>query len=77
LVVFHSHPQGFSPKPSSQDLEQFEQYEDHEFRALGGIFTRNGYIRFFRSNLDFEIVIRESGVEKREENLYKIENTGM
>jgi len=77
LGVFHSHPQGFTPRPSSRDLEQFETYEDHGFRALGGIFTRNGSIRFFTSNLDFEIMIKGSGIEKREENLYKIENPGI
>mgnify|MGYP000028730820 CR=1 FL=1 len=77
LGVFHSHPKRFSPEPSSQDLEQFEKYEDHGFRALGGIFTRNGNIRFFTRNLNFEIMIKGYGIEKKEENLYKIENTGI
>ncbi|MBS3787566.1 Mov34/MPN/PAD-1 family protein [Candidatus Bipolaricaulota bacterium] len=67
LGIFHSHPQGFSPRPSKRDLEQFEKYEDHGFRALGGIFTRNGSIRFFAQHLDFEVMVTGTGIEKKRE----------
>lgn len=74
LGAFHSHPNFCSPEPSDQDLEQFETYEDHGFRTLGGVFTRGGLVKFFTYDLDFEVMITGNGVEKKKGKLYKIED---
>lgn len=73
LGAFHSHPGTLNPGPSKTDLNQFESYEEHGHRALGAIFTKNGLLRFFTQNLDFEILITGSKLEKKRRNLYRLE----
>ena len=40
--------------------------------ALGAIFSRDGYVRFFRLDRSFEIEIYGEGVEKHEDNVYRL-----
>lgn len=77
LGVFHSHPNVEIPQPSKSDLTQFELYENHGLRALGAIFTKRGFLRFFTKSLEFEILITGSGVSKEKGDLYYLEGEGI
>lgn len=62
---FHIHP-GLgidSTMPSSIDLRLQDTLDKGGYKAIGAIFSRDGYIRFY-SSLEFEIQIYGKGAEK-------------
>jgi len=63
---FHSHPgTGIGASyPSSIDKDHQERLERGGYPAIGAIFTRDGFIRFFSLNSYFEIIIYGKGVNK-------------
>lgn len=71
---FHSHPGGGkgATNPSSTDKNHQERLERGGYKAIGGIFTRDGYVRFFSLNMKFEILIYGKGVEKIDETVYRL-----
>lgn len=73
LGYFHVHPGSgiFSNFPSSTDLALKELLKRGGYEALGGIFSRDGFIRFFSSK-QFKIQIYGEGVEKINEQLYHL-----
>ena len=77
---FHSHP-GSGPgatAPSSVDRSQQRRYEADGYRVVGGIFTRDGHVRFFSDKLRFEIEIQGKGVScvDSTNHVFKIDNPG-
>lgn len=78
LATFHSHISygAGSTRPSSTDIS----YQDRQVKlccpAIGGIFSLDGYVRFFSTWKPFEIEIYGKGVEKLhdepKEKLFKI-----
>ena len=65
-ATFHIHP-GFgvnSTKPSCIDIKYQQSLELNRYKAIMGIFSRDGYIRFLNINNDFEFHIFGKGVER-------------
>lgn len=76
---FHSHPGSRSAcAPSSIDIGMQQRLEGSEYPAIGGVFTRDGYVRFFGVQREFQILIHGKGVEHvdGETSLYKISLPG-
>jgi len=71
---FHAHPgSGInSNKPSSTDIATQKIYENGNFKTIGGIFSRGGYLRFFSNKLDFRVTISGKGVQYVSKNVYKL-----
>jgi proteasome lid subunit RPN8/RPN11 len=74
---FHSHPgngesQAFA---SSIDIRNQERLERGGYPAIGGVFSQDGYIRFFSQNRKFDVIVLGKGVEKIGDNLYGLSRT--
>lgn len=76
IMHFHSHP-GFgreSNRPSMIDRKFQERLERGGHLAVGGIFSRDGYVRWFAGDLDrFVIEVQGNNVKKVGDNEFKIE----
>jgi hypothetical protein len=76
LMHFHSHP-GFgreSNRPSSVDRAFQERLERGGHRAIGGIFSRDGFVRFFAGDLDrFVVEVHGKNIRKVSDNEFKLE----
>ncbi len=70
---FHIHPgMGIgSTMPSGVDLRLQGTLDRGGYKAIGAIFSRDGYIRFY-SGFDFEMQIYGKGVEKIDGKIYRI-----
>jgi hypothetical protein len=74
LAHFHSHPgNGLeATRPSSTDTGFQKRLEDAGYPVVAAIFSRDGYIRFFRLDDDLEIEIYGSGVEQHGKNNFRL-----
>lgn len=74
LAYFHIHPGAgkHCTFPSYNDLEIQRMLERGKYPAIGAIFSRNGYIRFFPQDKDFEILVYGKGVEKEDDKVFKL-----
>jgi len=72
FAIFHSHPGMGIPFPSANDHNYQSILEALGYRSIAGIFSQGGYIRFFTEKLDFHLLIIGNGVEKLDEDLYKL-----
>jgi len=75
LAVFHSHTsKGISSTtPSSIDYQFLRRMAQIGCCCLGGIFSLDGYVRFFKENERFDIDVYGKGTEKISDNSnYKI-----
>ncbi len=74
LAHFHSHPgHGIGstfPSPTDRDFQ--ERLERGGFPTIAAIFSRDGYVRFFRLDQTFTLEIHGSGVEEVEPNVYRL-----
>lgn len=76
LGHFHSHP-GRGPNathPSGIDQRFQQRLETAGHVAVAAIFSRDGYIRFFRLDHNFSLEIHGAGVEECEPNVYRLTN---
>ena len=66
LAVFHSHTsKGISSTtPSSIDHQFLRRMAQLGCHCLGGIFSLDGYVRFFKEKEGFDIDVYGKGVEK-------------
>jgi len=66
LAAWHSHIMhgADSTKPSHTDLANQERFVRIGCDALGGIFSLDGYIRFYHTAKDFELATYGNGVER-------------
>lgn len=72
--MFHSHPgqgQG-SVSPSGTDVRNQETWEQ-AFGMIGGIFSKDGYVRFFTRSRKARVEVQGKKVRKINENLFKLE----
>lgn len=76
LAHFHSHPGtgAESTHPSGIDQNFQQRLESAGHIAVAAIFSRDGYIRFFRLDQNLEIEIHGEGVQKHAENIYRLTN---
>jgi hypothetical protein len=74
LAHFHSHPgKGFeATHPSGTDTGFQKRLEDAGYPSVAAIFSRDGYVRFFRLDNDLEIEIYGSGVEEHGKNSFRL-----
>lgn len=74
LAHFHSHPGvgASATRPSGTD-EQFQRrLEDAGYPTVAAIFSRDGFIRFFRLDEKLNIEIYGQGVERIDEQIYRL-----
>lgn len=74
LAHFHSHP-GKGPDsthPSGIDERFQTRLEKAGHLAVGAIFSRDGFIRFFRIDGRFEVEVFGEGVHKHEYNIFQL-----
>jgi hypothetical protein len=74
--LFHSHPGSGAQatRPSTTDLATHKRYEYGGYPLVGGIFVKDGYVRFFSENTPFTVTIYGRGVIPidRHHHAYKI-----
>jgi len=75
LVQCHMHPGAGadSTHPSGIDMRNHQGLEAN-YPVIGAIFVRDGHIRFFSAEKEFEVEIYGKGVRKIADKLYLIEN---
>jgi hypothetical protein len=74
LAHFHSHP-GKGPdstRPSGTDQSFQKRLESAGHQAVAAIFSRDGFVRFFRMDSQFQIEVFGEGVEQHEAHIFKI-----
>ena len=74
LGHFHSHP-GIGPnatRPSGTDESFQQRLETAGYPTVAAIFSRDGYVRFFRLDNNVEIQIHGTGVEDLGKNCYRL-----
>jgi len=74
LAHFHSHPgRGIgATMPSSTDRAFQERLERGGYPTVAAVFSRDGYIRFFRLDHEFELEVHGKGVEEVEPNVFHL-----
>ena len=66
LAFFHSHivRGAAGTAPSAEDRSHQARYEKTGYEVIGGIFSLDGFVRFFSNDLPFAMDIYGAGVEK-------------
>lgn len=74
LAHFHSHPgNGLeATRPSGTDTGFQKRLEDAGYPTVAAIFSRDGFVRFFRLDEELEVEIYGSGVERHEKNSFRL-----
>jgi len=74
LCVLHVHPGSGrnAVTPSSVDIAAQERLEQAGYQSIGGIFSRDGYVRFFSNRIPFAIRTFGSNLVVADENLLKL-----
>ena len=75
LAWLHSHPGHgeTATLPSGIDIGHQERLERGAYPAIGAIFSRDGYVRFFSKDIRFQIHVHGKGVRKINGRLYQLE----
>src|SRR5262249_30032817 len=76
LSHFHS-PPGYgvdATTPSGTDNRFQKRLEDAGYPSVAAIFSRDGFVRFFRLDQDLDIQIYGSGVQQHEKNTFRLTN---
>lgn len=76
LAHFHSHPGkgAGATHPSGTDEGFQRRLESAGYPTVAAIFSRDGYVRFFRLDQDLHIEIHGTGVEDLGKNVYRLTN---
>lgn len=72
---FHSHP-GCGPwatVPSGIDRAHQTLLETGEYPAIGAVFSRDGYVRFFSNRVPFTVEVHGKGVRRIDSRVYKLD----
>ena len=71
---FHAHPgNGINANhPSGTDISNQQRLEKGKYNTIGGIFSRDGHLRFFSDKLQYKVTISGKGVEHVSENAYRL-----
>jgi hypothetical protein len=78
LAHFHSHPGNGAEAthPSGIDQNFQRRLESAGYPTVAAIFSRDGYIRFFRLDNNLEVQIHGSGVEQIGKDTFRLTNLG-
>lgn|GEM_PF-4503254 len=76
-LYLHMHPgSGLeSNLPSRTDLDNQSRLESGNYNTIGGIFSRDGYLRFFSKELPFRPYIIGKGVKNVGDGIFKLDYT--
>ncbi len=76
LAHFHSHPGNGAgaTNPSGTDQNFQKRLETAGYPTVAAIFSRDGYIRFFRLDENLEVKIHGSGVEQVGKHTFRLTN---
>jgi hypothetical protein len=74
LATIHSHPgRGVNAThPSSVDLSTQENLQQLGYPAIGAIFSRDGYLRFYSVGRAFRVAVSGAGCDKIDEKVFRI-----
>ena len=75
-LVVHAHP-GTGPdsvQESAVDIAAQDRLERAGYPAISGIFSKDGYVKFFANNTAFRIRIYGSGIKEVRHHVYQINN---
>ena len=74
LATFHSHPGNGAraTTPSSVDMSTQRGLEKNGYPAIGVIFSRDGYVRFYSANRLFQVTVSGVGVKQVDDCLFHI-----
>jgi hypothetical protein len=77
-AAFHIHPGSGarSTQPSSTDRGYQASLEEAGYKTVGLIFTRDGYVRAFSSEMDFEIEVTGRRAERLGRDLFRLDVVG-
>lgn len=75
ISYFHSHPgKGIGgTSPSGIDHDTQDGYERGGYPSIGAIFSRDGYIRFYSHERDFQIEVSGKGGEQIEKKIFRLD----
>lgn len=76
--VFHVHPGvgADATMPSPADLADQARRERAGMKSIGGIFSRDGFIRFFSCDMPFRVQVIGKGVSEHGKHIFEIEGAG-
>jgi len=79
LATFHSHPGrgAGATHPSGTDLSTQEQLETLGYPAIGAIFSRDGFVRFYSNRRPFKVAVSGTATEQLTNQLYRITGLGI
>jgi proteasome lid subunit RPN8/RPN11 len=71
----HSHPGlgAGATRPSSTDLDHQRRLEQGRYPAIGAIFSRDGWVRFFSAGTPFRVDVFGAGVRRADERVYQLD----
>jgi proteasome lid subunit RPN8/RPN11 len=71
----HSHPGvgAGATRPSSTDLDHQRRLEQGRYPAIGAIFSRDGWVRFFSAGTPFRVDVFGAGVRRANERVYQLD----
>jgi len=74
LATFHSHPGNGAraTTPSSVDMSTQRGLEKNGYPAIGVVFSRDGYVRFYSANRLFRVTVSGAGVKQVDDCLFHI-----
>jgi hypothetical protein len=75
LANFHSHPGrgAGATRPSSTDRQTQATIEQSGSDIIGGIFSRDGYVRFYANNREPDVHVVGTRITRVERNVYRLE----
>jgi len=74
-ACFHSHPGTgkAATGPSGIDIGTQKRLERGGYPTIGAIFSRDGWVRFYSVDLEFEVEVTGKGGENRGEKIFKLD----
>ena len=72
MALIHSHPSMGIQRPSEVDIRTQRNWETG-WRFISGIWSRDGYIRFFSQKLPFSVQILGNHVEQVNADVFKLD----
>jgi len=74
LATLHSHPGGGAgaARPSSVDMSTQRDLEKNGYPAIGVVFSRDGYVRFYSVDRMFRVSVSGAGVKQVDDCLFHL-----